>query len=643
MDAAPSHGGVSQADSFPFAGGYADPSSRAMLTNQHPSDRMLSDGSRRVLRRRFLFDLMLVTGFALALRLWASAMVVSPSVDAVKWVRAAETIRRDGLAAVTQLDVHPLFPVILELVERPLAWMATNPGDGEFARWWLAARLVNVVASVVGVIGAWLALRAWMGPKDGLYAGLIAACLPKSVQWSSDIMADPLLFALTALASAALVTSLVAANRHRPRRPHPALFAFGAGLCSGLAWLTKSDAIILLGAAGLTWFVALIRAPAGWSRQIVLWRAVAFGLGTVVIAGPYVAAMGRLSPRPNLATLEESAGLTRRSSAAEASRPNPTETLAPGMGRTPVAGPSDVAGVDAAAAEARRNEAVTSGESAAAESDRPAWNCPTESINAYARRPLGVAVKDLFSAWQLAGFYWLKWGLLFWLIAGMPGRRRPGAVLSLAAFLVSSGVLLALSTSAGYLGERYLLLPAALACGPAWLGLRACCDVVTWGCHRVSRTLNGMIPPTVRYRVGRTTALPLALGCMSAAALPPHNLNQAAFPQAARWLRREAQGGRSARLIDLTALAGRLADVPEVDDGTFEAGGSGRRLILVEPSHLATHERERLRVARLAPRGRVVASFPKEAGGTTQRMLLLIEPAADRSPLASAPREQPSR
>lgn len=212
------------------------------------------------------------------------------SRDGVVFAWYARDLGTQGLDYLRSAEAqqHPLFPLLLLAGQRvatacgapdtPLTWQIVGQVWCGLAG--LAVILLTALLTQRLVTRLELPVSA---PRAAWLAALLAALLPLNVWLSADVMSDELHLALY-LGAACLIVDL---------RRHVAVL--GAGVLSGLAFLTRPEGMVPVVAAG----VVLLRlyAPHHWRHLAT--RLVALAVGFVVCAAPYWAVVGELSHKKN--------------------------------------------------------------------------------------------------------------------------------------------------------------------------------------------------------------------------------------------------------------------------------------------------------------------------------------------------------
>ncbi|MBO0698566.1 MAG: glycosyltransferase family 39 protein [Zavarzinella sp.] len=242
----------------------------------------------------------LVLLLAVTLRAYMIANTTLVSRDCVKFVRFALHLERppagqDRIDVIRTAEHPPAYPVAIlamSKVVRPL--MGVPSGEATVESMALSAQLVSALAGVLLFVPFYFLTRRVFEANTACAAGLLFTALPVCVEVTSDGISDGL-YLLTA------ITALWFAVRAlEPDRPRSAFgFALGAGLCLGLGYLVRPDALIALAGIGVTLLglvsIRLYR-RATWRPPFV--AGLGLVLGFAVLMGPYVALIGKLTNKP---------------------------------------------------------------------------------------------------------------------------------------------------------------------------------------------------------------------------------------------------------------------------------------------------------------------------------------------------------
>ncbi len=247
-------------------------------------------------RRAWFGDLWRICFIALmclATRSWVVAHAEVVSRDGVGFIRYAMQLedppastahpdRQMTLAEVLRKSDHPPgFAAAILAVSKPVrAFM----GCTSAASMVLSAQIASVLASLLLTSPMYFLGKLIFNRPIAFIATLIFQVLPASTQVSCDGLSDSLflLTSTTALWFAAIGF----------RRTSVAWFAL-AGLTSGLAYLVRPEGLIVAFVAVLVMIWCKLRGDLSW--RLLLGRGSVLATGVLIMAGPYIATIGRLT------------------------------------------------------------------------------------------------------------------------------------------------------------------------------------------------------------------------------------------------------------------------------------------------------------------------------------------------------------
>jgi 4-amino-4-deoxy-L-arabinose transferase-like glycosyltransferase len=224
---------------------------------------------------------------AVALRGWQLRYAEVISRDGIDYIRIAWRLEHGNWQEeLRRAPHHPGYPLVLLAASVPVRHLAH--GDLP-ALMQLSAQLASAVAGVLLVVPMFYLGRQLFDRRTGAAAALLVQCLPASGREMADGLSEPV-FLLAAAAA------LVAAGRAL-RGGSPLAFAL-AGLCSGMAYLTRPEGALI---ACLTGVVLLgMQAAPRWRRP---WGQVLLGgacltAGAAAVGGPFAWTIGGLTTKP---------------------------------------------------------------------------------------------------------------------------------------------------------------------------------------------------------------------------------------------------------------------------------------------------------------------------------------------------------
>lgn len=517
---------------------------------------------------------------ALLPRLLALRLAVAPARDMIRYVEAARAFESlPFLEALRTIDCHPLFPCALLGTQRLL--LAAGTADGPDA-WLRAGQCVSLAAYLVFLIAAYAAGTRLIGPLPAALGCGALAIVPRQVRYSCDVLCDSSNAALWMGSLAVLVGA----------KPRPRTFA-AAGSLAALAFCTRPESLALPVA-----FVAALAAMhlrrcedrpslpflAGLTAYLASW---------LIIAGGYVAATGRLSPRQTAAILVPALASPGTVSATPASamrlvsRPfdSPDPTLGP---------------------------AVDLGAVIAGQQPEPVGPL----------RALACLVGELFQETQ-------GWLAALAVTALLVARRRRIPVLELwvlTAIVVHAGVLMWLRMRAGYLSGRYLMPVLPFVAMVAMLGAASVVSRL--------RTM-APLPWEASWSPSRLVACRVALGWgilgTTAVGLsvpgwfePLHRFRDGQM-RAAHWLKRHSRPNQRVfdpiGLVSFFASRERLHPNAQVVDGAYA---------VIDPSCVPDMDGPTRSAMDWVVRSWLLAAaFPKEAGTTAVGVYVYEAPGVE--------------
>jgi hypothetical protein len=224
---------------------------------------------------------------AASLHAWILCHTEVTARDSIGFIRYAlnlETHPWDDI--VRGSEQHPLYPLTVLAVSVPVRALGTGPLADLMV---LSAQLASCLAAVLLVLPTYYLGRELFDRRVGFWAAGVFQTLPVIAHVTSDALSEALflLFVTTAMLLAAQAL----------RRGSGWRYAL-CGLCAGLAYLTRPEGALVLGAVAVV-LLALQAAPA-WRRR---WRRVLLHAGcllgpAVLIAAPFVLATGHITTKP---------------------------------------------------------------------------------------------------------------------------------------------------------------------------------------------------------------------------------------------------------------------------------------------------------------------------------------------------------
>ncbi len=515
---------------------------------------------RRSVRKRRLAALAAVAGLSAAVQCWLVLRAEVPSLDAVRFVRAAQAIDRDGLLPALRVQrEQPLFAVSVWAVHCGLTVAA-----GEFrSAWAVSVQVAAAAALVLAVVPVYLlGARLW-GTAAGTAGAVLFSVLPEVARLGADGLSDSTHLLFAAVAIWATVAGL-GSRTLAPARSWPWLFI--AGLATGVAALARAEVLVVPAALFVTLGVLQMRGML-WRLRLVGAAAslAAFSLGAILVLVPYLAVVGSLSPRQAWARLQ---GCCR---------------------------PELFAGATAqpAAEEAARAWQLSDG--------RPMSFAAKDPSIGIRRRGLDVAAPRFARKLAEAYGYWVGGLALFGL---WRARRRPigpAPVFLAVLFVLFSAATIRFAAVEGYLEARHLVVLVGAGAGAAGCGAL---ELGAWLARRSEGggTLHSV--PLFRPLPAWSPLVLSAAACLALLGVPLH-ASRAGHRGAAEWLAREAP--RGSLVIDTRGWTGLYSGLLTRPYDEAPAALADSRLAYVVVEKVELHYK--------SPRGHTLRKL-LEAGGT---------------------------
>lgn len=225
---------------------------------------------------------------AAGLHAWLVSQTAVPARDGVVFARYAcrldasftsqdETPRETPLDVVRASEHPPGYPFAISAVAKLTG--QTSP-DGYLR----AAQIANSIAGVLLVVPCYFIGRQLFGPDVGFAAALLFQVLPVPAHVTADALSEGL-FLLLASTSVACGVRAVKSQRVG--------WFLGCGLAAGAGYLVRPEGLLVAIAPVLVTLWGVVRGRVKWRPGVLCVAALAAGVA--VVAGPYMAAIGRLT------------------------------------------------------------------------------------------------------------------------------------------------------------------------------------------------------------------------------------------------------------------------------------------------------------------------------------------------------------
>jgi hypothetical protein len=230
---------------------------------------------------------------ATLLHTWLIARTELVARDGVGFIRYALLLEQHPWREVVAREhQHPLYPIMVLALSLPVRhFLGTSCTSLA-----LSAQLAAAMAGILLVIPMYFLGRTLFDRRVGFWAAALFQCLPVAARVTADALSDALCLFLVAMALWLGARALARASVWR--------FAL-CGLCAGLAYLTRPEGILPLVAVAAA--LLAMQATTAWCRPWPRWTicATSLTLGTLLAAGPFVAATGRLTNKPTAHTIAQ--------------------------------------------------------------------------------------------------------------------------------------------------------------------------------------------------------------------------------------------------------------------------------------------------------------------------------------------------
>ena len=205
---------------------------------------------------------------ALIIRLIALDRIYLIARDGIHYVSLAGLFMSGAIVEGLSHPYHPLYPALIALA---------GSVTGNTA---LAGQLLNLILSSLTIIPLYLIGRFVYGAKGGIITGLFFAFQPYCGRFSVDVLSDPSFLFFFVLA---FYFGLKAGCEDTSSK----WWGFGAGVSSGLAYLTRPEGILIIVFLLPWYFWRWLWCPKKQIPRIMVVMG-CFLFGFSVFAGPYV-------------------------------------------------------------------------------------------------------------------------------------------------------------------------------------------------------------------------------------------------------------------------------------------------------------------------------------------------------------------
>lgn len=233
--------------------------------------------------------LLLLLVVAAGLRAWQITHTEVATRDSIAYTRYAWRLGVEPFTHVAQTsEHHPGYPILVYLASIPVR--DAVPDDLPYAMQ-LSAQLASCLAGILLVVPMYLFGCELFDRRISFWATLLFQVLPASGRLMPDGLSEPvfLLFAATSLFAAC-----------RAIRTGRLLWFTLAGLSSGLAYLTRTEGLILAAVTGLVLLLGQLRRQTkrSWTRVVLSGSVLTFA--ALVMAAPFMLLIDGISAKPGV-------------------------------------------------------------------------------------------------------------------------------------------------------------------------------------------------------------------------------------------------------------------------------------------------------------------------------------------------------
>ncbi|MBN1346825.1 MAG: glycosyltransferase family 39 protein [Phycisphaerae bacterium] len=244
---------------------------------------------RNARRKTVIAAMAAVFALGLAVRIHLIHTTELVSRDGITFVKYARGLQADPLTTMRDQDQHPLYPASILIVYSAVGqWLAPDPVDA----WPLAGQIASLLGSMLAIWAAFALGWIMWDQRVGVITALFMAMLPELCQVGADALSDGLHLGL-------YLWGLVAVLRGLHRNDMRWLAA--AAVLSGLAFLIRPEGGSILVVGLFTMVIA--RQAQGWTRRRRIIGTAVLLICFFAVAGPYMAAVGRLVQKKSLIEL----------------------------------------------------------------------------------------------------------------------------------------------------------------------------------------------------------------------------------------------------------------------------------------------------------------------------------------------------
>jgi hypothetical protein len=244
------------------------------------------------LNRKHLYALLGILILCVTVRIWLITHTEVIARDGTRYISMARDFPADPKGVIRGEDYHIGYPLAALGIQRCLRF-AKYPDSID--TWDMAGQVTSLLASLAALCAIWLFAGLTF---NWTIAGITSLLFGLTRKWSalgSDVISDALSVCLQMWG----VVLAILVLRYIQRKSRWALvLAVGVGLCGGLGYLVRPEALLVPGLAGFLWLVCQIRKNTSW--KLTLGSMALAGAFTLLCALPYMLAIDGVSKKKSL-------------------------------------------------------------------------------------------------------------------------------------------------------------------------------------------------------------------------------------------------------------------------------------------------------------------------------------------------------
>ena len=243
--------------------------------------------------RRDCLWLFVILLFGLIPRLYTLAHTTAASRDCVNFIQLALNLDqprngRDESIARSQVlrnaEHPPGYPVAL----LGMAYLVRGTPELGAEDWMRIGQYVSIAAGCLLCVPIYFLGRSAFRRSTGMIAAALAIALPTLAEITADALSDGL-FLLFNISALALLQCGISKGSWKA--------CVLAGVMSGIAYLVRPEGVLTIAAGGANIVLLTVRLPKEKKRWLGCGMALA--MGYLVVAGPYVATIGKFTNKPS--------------------------------------------------------------------------------------------------------------------------------------------------------------------------------------------------------------------------------------------------------------------------------------------------------------------------------------------------------